>query len=61
MVQWEYRVWHYDGEGYPNTPEWQFVERSLNLPGEEGWELVAVSAAQQNDGLLFHFKRQKAR
>ncbi|MEO0462811.1 MAG: hypothetical protein AAF127_06750 [Pseudomonadota bacterium] len=63
MSSWEYRVWDYSLE-YENHQEidWKYIERDLQIPGKDGWELVDAVPYSRNeltktDGILYHFKR----
>ena len=65
MVDWEYRVWdlNFEQDG-SNGLDDRFIERNLNLPGSEGWELVAVipynnDGSRHTSGAIHYFKRAK--
>ena len=61
QVRWEYKIINIRSENYRLDPSYD-VE--LNELGEEGWELVAITAINFKTGATDHigmvFKRRKA-
>jgi hypothetical protein len=61
MVRWEYRIINIRSENYRIDPA---KESDLNALGEEGWELVAITAINYKTAATDHigmvFKRRKA-
>ena len=59
-VRWEYRIINIRSENYRIDPA---KESELNLLGDKGWELVAITAINFKTGATDHigmvFKRQK--
>jgi len=59
-VRWEYRTINIRSENYRLDPT---KDRELNALGEEGWELVAITAINFKTGATDHigmvFKRPK--
>jgi hypothetical protein len=63
---WEYRVWdhHFESDG-PESVAQGFIELNLNLPGKDGWELVAAvpyvdgDKGRSTSGIVHYFKRPK--
>ena len=60
-VRWEYRIINIRSENYRLDPT---KDRELNALGEEGWELVAITAINFKTGATDHigmvFKRRKS-
>jgi hypothetical protein len=60
-VRWEYRIINIRSENYRLGPSY---EAQLNEMGEEGWELVGMTAINFKTGATDHigmvFKRQRA-
>ena len=60
-VRWEYRIINIRSENYRIDPA---KETELNLLGDEGWELVAITAINYKTAATDHigmvFKRRKA-
>ncbi|HSO21796.1 MAG TPA: DUF4177 domain-containing protein [Chondromyces sp.] len=60
-IQWEYRIINIRSENYRIDPA---REGELNALGEEGWELVAITAINYKTAATDHigmiFKRQKS-
>jgi hypothetical protein len=60
-VRWEYRIVNIRSENYRLGPSY---EAQLNEMGEEGWELVGMTAINFKTGATDHigmvFKRQRA-
>ena len=60
QVRWEYRIINIRSENYRLDP---IYEAELNELGEEGWELVAITAINFKTGATDHigmvFKRRK--
>ena len=58
--RWEYRIINIRSENYRLDPSY---ERELDALGEEGWELVAITAINFKTGATDHigmvFKRRK--
>ena len=58
-VRWEYKIINIRSENYRLDPAY---EDRLNVLGEEGWELVAITAINFKTGATDHigmvFKRQ---
>lgn len=61
ITRWEYRIINIRSENYRIDPA---KESELNLLGEEGWELVAITAINYKTAATDHigmvFKRRKA-
>ena len=59
-VRWEYRIINIRSENYRIDPA---KESELNLLGDEGWELVAITAINYKTAATDHigmvFKRRK--
>jgi hypothetical protein len=59
-VRWEYRIINIRSENYRIDPA---KESDLNLLGDQGWELVAITAINYKTAATDHigmvFKRQK--
>ncbi len=60
QVRWEYRIINIRSENYRLDP---IYEAELNELGEEGWELVSITAINFKTGATDHigmvFKRRK--
>ena len=60
-VRWEYRIINIRSENYRIDPA---KETELNLLGDDGWELVAITAINYKTAATDHigmvFKRRKA-
>jgi len=60
-VRWEYRIINIRSENYRIDPA---KESDLNLLGDQGWELVAITAINYKTAATDHigmvFKRQKS-
>jgi len=60
-LRWEYRIINIRSENYRIDPA---KESELNLLGDEGWELVAITAINYKTAATDHigmvFKRHKA-
>jgi len=60
-LQWEYRIINIRSENYRIDPA---KESELNVLGDEGWELVAITAINYKTAATDHigmvFKRPKA-
>jgi hypothetical protein len=60
-IQWEYRIINIRSENYRIDPA---REGELNALGEQGWELVAITAINYKTAATDHigmiFKRQKS-
>jgi hypothetical protein len=60
-LRWEYRIINIRSENYRIDPA---KESELNLLGDEGWELVAITAINYKTAATDHigmvFKRRKA-
>lgn len=60
-IRWEYRIINVRSENYRIDPA---KEADLNQLGEEGWELVAITAINYKTAATDHigmiFKRRKA-
>lgn len=64
MIQWEYRVSHIptNGELFINGFDVDEIAGYLNGVGLDGWELVSLTVAPNNDGiggLIAVFKRPR--
>lgn len=61
MKKWEYRIVNLRSENYQIRKDY---EEELNQHGEEGWELVGLTAVNFKSGATDHigliFKREKA-